>query len=498
MSGLTASPQDFVNRLQEIEQIVDTSDLLLNDELQATQKWGFLWIVRVIAQPFFCCCDLFADVRITAVSTEFRHFLQRNKTFHFAPGRNQELSPQATILSQRIVTKLQERSHHRYDALIQRILEPFAETDPQAQPRYFRDQVQDGHVRHMRDLGDIRNSATETLNALLNDPIRPTRSARQTPPRPEANFFAHNNMEDLFDFHFEAPPMPEMPRMEEPFAFHFEMPPMPEANVFSNGQPSDGDAWDRAFDEWDRAFTSNWNHAFRDSEERLRESEERLRRSREATDERLRRAREAADERLSRSRESAEERIRQAEERLNRQREATAEIIRRADEQMRQRNEASRQRLQETQERIRETMERTRQAREARNASSAQQPSAPRPSASTPGAQQPSAPRATPSTEQAEQQERRRREEEAARERARFENLFRPGSDRVTSIEAELCRLFGCQQISSAAELSSAFRRWSRSNHPDRVPPERQQEATALFQQVSEKVAQLRTARQWT
>ncbi len=50
-----ASREEFEARLNTLEQIAnpDNRNLLLNDKLEITDKWGLRWIVKVILKPLF-------------------------------------------------------------------------------------------------------------------------------------------------------------------------------------------------------------------------------------------------------------------------------------------------------------------------------------------------------------------------------------------------------------------------------------------------------------
>lgn len=117
-----ATSQEFMNRLDNMDQIVQSEDLLLNEDLQATEKWGLRWIVRVILCPIrsLFCCDVFADVRIVRVAQRLQTYFQSHQGRFTA---NDAFRLGVTAVSNRLVAKLKERTHHRYDAILDRVLE---------------------------------------------------------------------------------------------------------------------------------------------------------------------------------------------------------------------------------------------------------------------------------------------------------------------------------------------------------------------------------------
>lgn len=116
-----ASNEEFVARLNQIADIANSDNLLLNDNLEATQKGGFHWIARVIMSPFsyLFCRDPFSDVRMSHVAEKLDLYLRVNQP-HYA---NTAASRQITTISDRIVTRLKTRTHHHYDAILNRVLE---------------------------------------------------------------------------------------------------------------------------------------------------------------------------------------------------------------------------------------------------------------------------------------------------------------------------------------------------------------------------------------
>lgn len=81
-----------------------------------------------------------------------------------------------------------------------------------------------------------------------------------------------------------------------------------------------------------------------------------------------------------------------------------------------------------------------------------------------------------------------------------FEEFFNfpftgAGSDGKAA-QAELESLFECK-IASYEELKTAYKKWALKNHPDKVSPEAEAEATAKFQKVGEWIKELRATKKW-
>jgi hypothetical protein len=69
------------------------------------------------------------------------------------------------------------------------------------------------------------------------------------------------------------------------------------------------------------------------------------------------------------------------------------------------------------------------------------------------------------------------------------------GSDGKAA-QAELESLFECK-IESYEELKTAYKKWALKNHPDKVSPGAEAEATAKFQKVGQWIKELRAAKKW-
>ena len=116
------SLEDFNRRLENIEHIANSKDLLLNQDLEATEKWGLRWIVQVIIDPFCSLfgCDVFSHIRINKVTEKFKEYLQANRSHYSIAG---SLRERVTTISERIITRLKEKTHHRYDDALNSVLQ---------------------------------------------------------------------------------------------------------------------------------------------------------------------------------------------------------------------------------------------------------------------------------------------------------------------------------------------------------------------------------------
>ena len=119
-SRAAPSHEEFIARLDAIEKIVNSDNLLLNEDLGATQKGGFHWIVRVIMSPlsYLFCRDPFSDVKINRVAQKLEEYLRVNQQ-HFA---STDSSREVKAISDRIIARLDERTHNRYHAVLDRVL----------------------------------------------------------------------------------------------------------------------------------------------------------------------------------------------------------------------------------------------------------------------------------------------------------------------------------------------------------------------------------------
>ena len=115
-----SSPEEFMARLDVIEKIANSKNLLLNKDLEATNKWGLRWIVRVIISPlcYLFCRDPFSDVKMNHVAQKLEEYLRINQQ-HFGSTNS---SREVKIISDRIIARLNERTHNRYDAVLGRVL----------------------------------------------------------------------------------------------------------------------------------------------------------------------------------------------------------------------------------------------------------------------------------------------------------------------------------------------------------------------------------------
>ena len=116
-------------RFQEVADIVASNNLLLNDDLEATEKWGFRWIVLVIISPFcsLCGCDVFLHVRVDSVIRKFQAYLDQNR-HHLVLNigeRSFVRREEITFISERIIAPFKQRTHHRYDARLDLLLAPY-------------------------------------------------------------------------------------------------------------------------------------------------------------------------------------------------------------------------------------------------------------------------------------------------------------------------------------------------------------------------------------
>ena len=114
------SHEEFIARLNSVEKIVNSDNLLLNEDLGATKKGGFHWIVRVIMNPLghLFCRDLLSDVRINRVAQKLEEYLRINQQ-HFA---STDSSREVKDISDRIIAQLNKRTHNRYNTVLDRVL----------------------------------------------------------------------------------------------------------------------------------------------------------------------------------------------------------------------------------------------------------------------------------------------------------------------------------------------------------------------------------------
>ena len=140
-------------RLQRIADIVASKDLLLNDNLEATEKWGFRWVVLVIASPFcwLCCYDVFLHVRIHSVIIKLTNYLEQNRRHLGEYGRQPVWREEIAFISERIIAPLKERTHYKHNDGLDLVL------------RYhlFLEGVEDGEARRAVERAEMARQATE-------------------------------------------------------------------------------------------------------------------------------------------------------------------------------------------------------------------------------------------------------------------------------------------------------------------------------------------------
>ena len=117
---VASSHEEFIARLNSVEEIVNSDNLLLNEDLGATKKGGFHWIVRVIMNRLghLFCRDLLSDVRINRVAQKLEEYLRINQQ-HFT---STDSSREVKAISDRIIAQLNKRTHNRYNAVLDRVL----------------------------------------------------------------------------------------------------------------------------------------------------------------------------------------------------------------------------------------------------------------------------------------------------------------------------------------------------------------------------------------
>ena len=115
------SHEEFIARLDSIEKIANSDNLLLNEDLGATKKKEFHWIVRVIMSPLYYlfCRDPFSDVKINRVAQKLEEYLRVNQP-HFSTTSS---SREVKAIADRIIARLNKRTHDRYHAILDRVLQ---------------------------------------------------------------------------------------------------------------------------------------------------------------------------------------------------------------------------------------------------------------------------------------------------------------------------------------------------------------------------------------